>query len=129
MSRDCELEEVEDEIEYAVHAVVSMTTEAKQRFIKSTDLDEELQQLKAVGMNGWPENDELLPENVKKYSNFKEEITFDDGLFFKGHKVIVPKLEVKKIVQDIHIGHPGLTKSLERALFIGMVKVRRSKIL
>ena len=115
LSRDCQAEEVEDEIEYSVNVITSMTEEAKQRFIGSTETDIELQQLKAIVMKGWPADVKDIPEIVKKYANFKEEISFYEGLLFKGHKVIVPKSEVKKILRDVHTGHPGLAKSLERA--------------
>lgn len=102
LSRDCQLEDVEDEPEYAVHTIVSMTAEARKRFIESTQLDEELQQLKTIVMKGWPDNVKHLPDNVKKYANFKEEITFENGLFFKANKIIVPKSEREKIVHDVH---------------------------
>lgn len=74
LSRDCLVDEVEDEIEYSVHVLVSMTEEAKQRFINSTKKDEELQQLKTIVLKGWPKNDKEVPEIVQKYANFKEKL-------------------------------------------------------
>ncbi|XP_055840268.1 uncharacterized protein K02A2.6-like [Episyrphus balteatus] len=100
--------------EYSVNIVLSFADEARDRFIKSTSEDLELQLLKQVVLRGWPENDKMLPEAVK-YTNLKEEITFEQGLLFKGHKVIVPKWEINKIVRDLHSGHAGVTSSVAGA--------------
>lgn len=48
-----------------------------------------MQLLKQIVLRGRPEDSKELTEAVKKYSNFREEITFEQGLLFKGHKVIV----------------------------------------
>lgn len=117
LSRDCEPKpnKAEDDEQYSVQMVLSMTEEARTRLIKSTKEDLELQLLNEVVKRGWPTDDKKLPESVKKYANFKEEITYDQGLLFKAHKVIVPKTEIAKIVKDLHTGHVGIVSSLARA--------------
>lgn len=98
-----------------MNIVLAFTDEARERFIKSTAEDFEMQLLKQVVLRGWPEDSKKLPEAVRKYANFKEEITFEQGLLFKAHKVIVPRIEINKIVRDLHSGHPGVASSLARA--------------
>lgn len=83
---------------------ISFTDDARELFVKSTAEDFELRLSKEIILRGWPEDSKKLPEAVKKYANFAEEITFDQGLLFKGSKVIVPKNEVAKIVRDLYAG-------------------------
>lgn len=71
--------------------------------------------MKTIILQGWPDEANALPEAIRKYFNFKEEITTDDGLLFKGTKIIVPEAEISNILKDIHKGHPGVSKSLARA--------------
>lgn len=115
LSRDCNPIDAQDEEKYSVNVVLSFTDEARDRFVKSTAEDLELRLLKEVVQRGWPNDDGKLPEALKKYANFKEEITFEQGLLFKGPKVIVPKIELNKIVRDLHSGHVGIASSLARA--------------
>lgn len=87
LSRDCNPVDAKEEEKYTVYIVFSFTDEVKERFVKSTAENLELRLLKKVVLFGWPKKDRKMPEVVKKYINFKEEITFE-GLLFKGHKVI-----------------------------------------
>lgn len=73
--------------------------EPRNWILKSTAEKLELRLLKEVEFSGWPENDKKMPEAVKKYKNFKEEIIFEQGLLFKGHIVIVPQAKRNKIIR------------------------------
>ncbi len=115
LSRDCNPNEYEEEEQYAVNIVLAMTKEAEQRFIEATQNDFELRSLKAIVQRGWPDEDDQLPKAIKKYATFKEEITYENGLLFKAHKVIVPESEIQNIIKQVHTGHAGITKSLARA--------------
>lgn len=115
LSRDCIANETENDETYQINSIVSITDEACQRFKVSTQKNEELQLLKAVVKNGWPCEDKDLPEAVKKYATFKAEITCEDDLLFKRDRVIVPRAEIQKIMNDLHTGHSGINNTLARA--------------
>ncbi|XP_036347774.1 uncharacterized protein K02A2.6-like [Rhagoletis pomonella] len=117
LSRDCEPNEVEEEEEYQVNVTISnsMDEHLYKLFVDETEKDSELQMLKTVVLNGWPETGQKLPAPIKKYATVKDEIIFDGGCLFKGNKIIVPKSLIIKILPQIHSGHIGLTKALERA--------------
>ena len=89
-----------------------MTDKTQDHLAHLTKEDLELKLLRAVVERGWPEDDKNLPKSIKKYANFKEEITIDGDLLFKANKVIVPAAEIPNILTDIHKGHPGVVKSL-----------------
>lgn len=90
LSRDCTSDEVEQEEELHVSAIISatsMTETLLQRFRKETQNDTELQQLKRVVLNGWPTDDKSLPCEIQEYATPKSEITFDEGLMLKSNKI------------------------------------------
>lgn len=62
----------EDELE--VHALLQMSTQAQQRLVKETRMDSEMQQLKVVIQKGWPKVKNDLPEELRKYWNFRDEL-------------------------------------------------------
>ena len=57
---------------------------------EKTELDECLQKLKHVIRVGWPDTKEEVPSEIRNYFHFKEELTIQDGILFKGNRVIVP---------------------------------------
>lgn len=116
LSRDCKAEPNDknwtESEEYKINVVFAMSDVTKDHLTKLTSEDVELKLLRAVVERGWPNDDSKLPEAVKQYANFKEEIWDDRKLLYKANKSIVPTAERPKVLIDIHKGHPGVTKSL-----------------
>ena len=48
------------------------------------------------------------------YWSYREEISAENGLLFKGHRLIVPVNLRKKVLQTIHEGHFGIEKMQSR---------------
>ena len=84
-------------------------------FRKETASDESLSLLKLYVMHGWPSTDKDCAELVWPYYTFKEEISFIDGMLFKGQCLIVPNALRYKTLQVLHRSHMGVTKTLSRA--------------
>ena len=55
-----------------------------------TELDEGLQQLKLIIKIGWPETKEEVPSEIRRYFDFKEELSIQYGILFNWNRVIVP---------------------------------------
>ena len=53
--------------------------------------DSSLQSLIAVIMSGWSERKEDTPVCIWEYWPIKEELTVQNGVIFKGHRVVIPK--------------------------------------
>ena len=73
---------------------------------KKTELDEGLQQLKHIIKIGWPETKEV-PSEIGRYFDFREELSIQDDILFKGNRVIVPvelRPHMIKQVQAIYLG-------------------------
>ena len=73
---------------------------------EKTELGEGLQQLKHIIKIGWPETKEV-PSEIGRYFDFREELSIQDDILFKGNRVIVPvelRPHMIKQVQAIHLG-------------------------
>ena len=46
---------------------------------------------------GWPDKKEEVPPEIRNYVHFKEELTIEDGVLFKGNRVIVKTAHGEKI--------------------------------
>ena len=53
-------------------------------------------------LNGWPENKKQLNQRITHYWNFRDEISYFNGLMLKGEKVIIPKSMQKSVIEQIH---------------------------
>ena len=65
--------------------------------------------------HGWPKVHSNWHPLLLDYWNFRDEISLDDGLLFKGHRLIIPESLRGKPLQMTREGHYGVEKSLLRA--------------
>ena len=63
---------------------VSEATPTAIRGATCTEADATLRQLKTIIRQGWPATKEEVSANVRDYFSFREELTIQNGLVFKG---------------------------------------------
>ena len=86
-----------------------------QQIQRETNMDESLQVLKAVIQHGWPEHKSALPDIISPYFNMIDEMSVQDGLIFKGERVVVRQAARGELLKRIHNPHLGVNGSLNRA--------------
>ena len=82
---------------------------------RETEYDESLQVLKAVIQHGWPENKSTLPLPASPYFDMRDELSVQDGLIFKGERVVVAKAARSGLLKSIHNSHLGVNGCHNRA--------------
>ena len=82
---------------------------------RETENDESLQILKAVIQQGWPEQKSALPSIISPYYNMRDEMSVQDGLIFKGERVVVPRAIRRDLMKRVHNAHLGVNGCLNRA--------------
>ena len=102
-----------EEINMAAHVAVSSTK--LEELQKATKTDEDLQQLMTIVQEGWPEERKQVPFQLQAYFPFREEISFQNGLLFKGERIIVPEKMRNYIAELLHQAHQGSQSCLRRA--------------
>ena len=80
----------EFEIINAVH-LLPIRPERLDKLKAETKRDSSLQELMRTVLDGWPADKSILPLSLTPYFSFKDELTVQDGLIFKGDRVLVPQ--------------------------------------
>ena len=76
-----------------------------------TALDNHLQQLKEGIIKGWPENKDNLPQNLRPYWTFQDDMAIIDRVMIKGRFIVIPDKLQKQVLQQLHINHMGMEKT------------------
>lgn len=80
-----------------------------------TQSDLSLQALSDYIRSGWPKCMQDLPENLRQYWCFRDELIILDGLVMKGNRIVVPANMQADTLKRLHDAHQGLTSTLHRA--------------
>ncbi|CAB4003659.1 Hypothetical predicted protein [Paramuricea clavata] len=81
----------------------------------SMETDERMQELKKVILKGWPDKRSDVPGQARQYFGVRDELTVQEGLIFRGERVLVPNDLRKQMIQRIHSTHIGADGCLRRA--------------
>ncbi|XP_068734683.1 uncharacterized protein [Montipora capricornis] len=76
-----------------------------QQIKQCTIADATLQSLMNMIMTGWPLTKETVPVCIREYWNYKEELTVQDGVSYKGMKVIVSASMISQMIARTHSSH------------------------
>ena len=81
----------------------------------SIECDTQIRALKQTIIEGWSELRSNCDPKVKDYFKHRDELSVEYGLIFQGQRIIVPISLRNETLSQIHKGHMGVTKSVERA--------------
>lgn len=95
--------------------MVQFTTDRAQAIREATQDDPVFSQMKETIFVGWPDNQKDLPPCLRQYWSYRDELTVDNGVIFKGNRVLVPPSQQQDILRNLHTGHLGITKTQLRA--------------
>ena len=100
---------------------IQMTTDlsvSKERLDKirsATQNDDDLTILKRIIEQGWPAQRADVPNRIKGYFSIRDELTTQDGIVFKGDRVVIPYELRTDILNRLHMGHIGIQSCQRRA--------------
>lgn len=92
-----------------------ISLEKKEVYQSETERDEEMCLLKKMIIDGWPKSKKEVPNCIKQYFNFSDELVIINGLIFKNNRLVVPKNLRKEMLDLIHYTHLGIEKCKARA--------------
>lgn len=85
------------------------------RLQQATQEDPTMKVLKAVILQGWPEESRQLSQQIQDYIPFREELSVQNGLVFKSNRIVVPEAERTDILEKLHASHSGIQSCTRRA--------------
>ena len=71
--------------------------------------------LQSTITSGWPENRSEVPQELRPYWNFRDELSTARGIILKGERVVIPHSLRKEMLDKIHTAHLGIVKSKKQA--------------
>ena len=83
-----------------------------QQIQQATVQDEHLQWLKGYIIAGWPESKDHVYQDIRAFQSFKDDMAVIDGIIMKGSHVIIPGILKTQALDQLHINHMGIEKTL-----------------
>lgn len=80
-----------------------------------TGKDDTLKQLLNTIIKGWPNNNSKLNERIKIFCKYKNDLTVDNGIIYKGEACLIPGSLRKEVLGKIHYSHLGYNKTIKLA--------------
>ena len=106
---------VTDEVAINNITLTASIPERLDRIRGATLLDPVLQELDTVIMEGWPNDRRRVPDRLLPYFSYRDELTIQDGIIFRGERIVIPSSLRKSMKEKVHAGHIGINSSLRRA--------------
>ena len=91
-------------------------SESSQTLIRqATEADKAMQELKSTIRQGWPESKNLVSDSIRDYFPFRDELSLQNGLVFKGERLVIPTRIREDMKARVHASHIGIQGCLRRA--------------
>ena len=94
---------------------VPMSNAGLEEIRKHTERDSDLQVLQTIILKGWPDKRSSTPCEAKPYFHVRDELSLENGLIFKGERVVIPMSLRAEVRARIHSSHIGIEGCLRRA--------------
>ena len=105
-----------EELEDIKHAEdVNMKDTTLDRIRSSYEDDAIARLLKTTIIQGWPESRSQLPNSIKVFFAHRDELTVDNGVVYKGSRVVIPPALQPEMISKTHYSHIGIAACLRRA--------------
>jgi transposase InsO family protein len=105
-----------DEVEsVSLSESARVSGERRHQIQRATSTDVNMQCLMNTILSGWPETKKEVPINIQDYWNFRDELCVQNGIIFKGMRLVVPQSLRAEMLQRIHMNHMGIESCLRKA--------------
>ena len=109
------MSDVDTAEEANIISFVAVSDARKAAIREATCADSEMIALKKTIKQGWPETPGALPEMVRPYFNFRDELAVADEFILKGDRLVIPASHRQSIMDKLHYGHTGIQACTRRA--------------
>lgn len=104
----CSLQQEQDDAQHInQEEYLNVSDQRLEQIRRHTDRDKCLQSLESTVLAGWPDNKEFTPHCIREYWTFRDEVSVQNGILFRGQKVIIPKSIRQEMLTRIHSSHIG----------------------
>ena len=90
--------------------IAPASTVRLEELCEATTKDHQLQLLVRAVHEGWPQLFKDCPHSLRPFWTFRDKITYENGILYKGAQLIMPKTERESTLKVIHMGHYAMEK-------------------
>ena len=109
----CEFSRHLEDVDHTVS--LAIPKECLRELTHASSDDTVLQVLRETICRGWPESRSDVPEIIHAYYDFRDELTVQDQLVFKGARLVVPSTMRREMMEVAHATHIGIEGCIRRA--------------
>ena len=87
---------------------------------EATADDESMQKLLSIIRDGWRDNKNEVPSELKPYFDVRDTLSHQDGVILKGERIVIPKSLrdiTKKRLHSAHLGYNSMMRRTRDTLF------------
>ena len=100
---------------HQITQIAPASPERLQELREATQRDPSLKLLSKTVYEGWPNTIRDCHHSIQSYWYFRDEITCEDGILYKGTRLIIPQSERASTLKVLHMGHYAVDKMSLRA--------------
>lgn len=93
----------------------SLTSATEDTLRKETHNDIYLSTLYSLILHGWPTDRSKLSPQLRQYWNYRDELSVNEGIIYKGHHILIPRSMQKEMLEKIHSNHLGAQSNIRMA--------------
>ena len=94
---------------------VYVTNERLQQIRIETHRDNTLQTLSNMILAGWPDNKMDVPLCIREYWPFRDELATQNGIIYRGTRIVIPTKLRPDLVTRAHASHQGIQSTINTA--------------
>ena len=91
-----------------VNALKGESDERINEVREATAEDESMQKLLSIIRDGWPDNKNEVPSELKPYFDVRDTLSHQDGVILKGERIVIPKSLRDITKKRLHSSTSGL---------------------
>lgn len=114
--KEIDLETCINSVQIVKIALINFSDNRQSDLVNESSRDPILNQVKEYVYHGWPNKITELPNDIRPYFSFRDELALEGGVLFKGKQVVIPAAMTHGILEQLHASHQGIekTRSLAR---------------
>jgi len=98
-------------------AQVAIADERLNEYQEATAKDQALVLLLRFYREGWPDDKRMVPNEIRSYWPYRDEIHAEEGLVMRSNRVIIPQHKRCEVLKQLHSAHCGEEKMKTRARY------------
>lgn len=83
--------------------------------LRATLADEDMVELSKLIINGFPEQIRDIQDSLKSYHKVRTDLSTQNGLIFKGNRIVIPNSLRREMLKRLHYAHSGIENSTKLA--------------